>query len=51
MTDAMHVVLIVEDDPALQNILKLLFEANGFRVVAAGTAERGAHDARRRRVR
>ena len=46
MTDAMHAVLIVEDDPALQNILTLLFEANGFRVVVAGTAARGEHDAR-----
>jgi two-component system KDP operon response regulator KdpE len=46
MTEAMHVVLIVEDDPALQNILRLLFEANGFRVVLAGTAARGEHDAK-----
>jgi two-component system KDP operon response regulator KdpE len=46
MTDAMHVVLIVEDDPALQSILTLLFEANGFRVVVAGTAARGEQDAR-----
>jgi two-component system, OmpR family, KDP operon response regulator KdpE len=49
MTDAMHVVLIVEDDPALQNIIKLLFEANGFRVVLAATAARGEHDARLQR--
>jgi len=46
MTDAMHVVLIVEDDPALQSLLKLLFEANGFRVVVAATAAGGEHDAR-----
>lgn len=46
MTEAMHLVLIVEDDPALQNILRILFEANGFRVVVAGTAARGAQDAR-----
>ncbi len=46
MTDAMHVVLIFEDDPALQNILRMLFEANGFRVVVAGTAARGEQDAR-----
>ena len=46
MTEAMHVVLIVEDDPALQNILKLLFEANGFRVVVAATAARGEQDAK-----
>jgi two-component system KDP operon response regulator KdpE len=42
----MHLVLVVEDDPAIQNILRMLFEANGFRVVAAGTASRGEHDAR-----
>jgi two-component system KDP operon response regulator KdpE len=46
MTDAMHVVLIVEDDQAIQNILRMLFEANGFRVVIAETAARGEHDAR-----
>jgi two-component system KDP operon response regulator KdpE len=45
MTEAMHVVLIVEDDPALQNILRLLFEANGFRAVVAATAARGEQDA------
>jgi two-component system KDP operon response regulator KdpE len=42
----MHVVLIFEDDRALQNILRMLFEANGFRVVVAGTAARGEQDAR-----
>jgi two-component system KDP operon response regulator KdpE len=46
MTDAMHLVLIVEDDPALQSVLRTLFEANGYRVVAVGTASGGAHDAR-----
>lgn len=46
MTEAMHLVLIVEDDPALQSVLKVLFEANGYRVVVAGTAGGGAHDAR-----
>ena len=46
MTEAMHLVLIVEDDPALQSVLQMLFEANGYRVVAAGTASGGVHDAR-----
>jgi len=46
MTEAMHFVLIVEDDPALQSVLRLLFEANGYRVVVADTAARGVHDAR-----
>jgi two-component system, OmpR family, KDP operon response regulator KdpE len=46
MTEAMHLVLVVEDDPALQSVLQMLFEANGYRVVAAGTASGGVHDAR-----
>jgi two-component system KDP operon response regulator KdpE len=46
MTDAMHLVLILEDDQAIQNILRMLFEANGFRVVIADTAARGESDAR-----
>jgi two-component system KDP operon response regulator KdpE len=46
MTDAMHQVLIVEDDPALQSVLRTFFEANGYRVVAAGIAMGGIRDAR-----
>jgi len=46
VTEAMHVVLIFEDDQAIQDILRMLFEANGFRVVAADTAARGEQDAR-----
>jgi two-component system KDP operon response regulator KdpE len=46
MTEAMHLVLIVEDDAAIQNILRMLFEANGFRVLVADTAARGEQDAR-----
>ncbi len=46
MTDAMHLVSIVEDDHAIQKILSMLFEANGFRVVLADTAERGERDAK-----
>jgi two-component system, OmpR family, KDP operon response regulator KdpE len=46
MTDAMHLILIVEDDQAIQNVLRMLFEANGFRVVLSGTAARGQIDAR-----
>jgi two-component system, OmpR family, KDP operon response regulator KdpE len=39
-------VLIVEDDQAIQEVLSILFEANGFRVVVADTAARGEQDAR-----
>jgi two-component system KDP operon response regulator KdpE len=50
MTEAMHLILIVEDDRAIQNILRILFETNGFRVVVADTASRGEHDARLHRA-
>jgi two-component system KDP operon response regulator KdpE len=46
MTEAMHQVLIVEDDPALQIVLRTFFEANGYRVVAATIAVGGIRDAR-----
>jgi two-component system KDP operon response regulator KdpE len=43
----MHQVLIVEDDPSLQSVLRTFFEANGYRVVAADVAQSGLRDARR----
>jgi two-component system KDP operon response regulator KdpE len=46
MTIAMHVVLVVEDDSGIQNILRMLFEANGFRVVLEKTARGGQQAAR-----
>jgi len=46
VTEAMHVALIFEDDEAIQQVLRILFEANGFRVVIADTAARGEQDAR-----
>jgi two-component system KDP operon response regulator KdpE len=46
MTAAMHLVLIVEDDAALQSVLRTLFEANGFRVLSAPIATGGIRDAR-----
>ena len=49
MTEAMHLVLIFEDDQAIQDILRMLFEDNGFRVVSAATAARGEQDARQHR--
>jgi two-component system KDP operon response regulator KdpE len=50
MTEAMHLILIIEDDNAIQKILCMLFETNGFRVVVAETASRGEHDARLHRA-
>jgi len=41
LTEAMHVILIVEDDEAIQSVLRILFEGNGFRVVVEATAARG----------
>jgi two-component system, OmpR family, KDP operon response regulator KdpE len=46
MTEAMHLVLVIEDDPALQSVLRTLFEANGYRVVTASIATGGIRDAR-----
>jgi two-component system KDP operon response regulator KdpE len=46
MTDAMHIILVVEDDPSIQSVLRMLFEANGFRVVIADSAARGEHAAK-----
>jgi two-component system, OmpR family, KDP operon response regulator KdpE len=39
MTRAMHRILVIEDDPAIRRVLTMLFETNGFRVVAADTCE------------
>ena len=40
MTQAMHLVLLVEDDRAIRDVLHMLFELNSFRVVSADTCER-----------
>jgi two-component system KDP operon response regulator KdpE len=42
----MHIILVVEDDPSIQSVLRMLFEANGFRVVIADSAARGEHAAK-----
>jgi two-component system, OmpR family, KDP operon response regulator KdpE len=49
MTLATHVVVIVEDDEAILNVLRMLFEANRFRVVTAQNAGRGEQAARLQR--
>lgn len=46
MTQAMHVVLAVEDEPALRAILRALFEAENYRFVEASTATRAEVEAR-----
>jgi len=42
----MHQILIVEDDPAIRDVLRALFEAERYRVVEAGTAARAEVEAR-----
>src|ERR1700738_1796767 len=49
MTRAMHRILVIDDDPALRRILTMLFETNGFRVVAADTCELAIHQAQSHR--
>jgi len=46
MTFAMHRVVVVEYDTALQSFLRTLLEERGFRVVLADTYARGELDAR-----
>jgi two-component system, OmpR family, KDP operon response regulator KdpE len=49
MTTGMHVALVVEDDRAVQKILRIMLETNGFRVVVAESCARGERDARSQR--
>ena len=46
MTQAMHQILIIEDEPAIRNVLRVLLEAEGYRVVEADTAMRAEIEAR-----
>jgi two-component system, OmpR family, KDP operon response regulator KdpE len=46
MTQAMHQVLVIEDEPGIRSVLRVLLEAQNFRVVEAGTAARGEIEAR-----
>jgi two-component system KDP operon response regulator KdpE len=46
MTVDMHLALIVEDDRAVQKVLRMLFEANGFRVLVADNCASGIRNAR-----
>ena len=49
MTTAMFLVLVVEDDAGIRSILGTLFEAHGYRFVAAETGQRGVIEARSHR--
>lgn len=46
MTQAMHQILVIEDEPGIRGILRVLLEAEGYRVVEAGNAARGEIEAR-----
>ncbi len=45
MTRAMHRVLLIEDDPAISEVLSILFETSGFRVAAVDCCERAIRQA------
>ncbi len=49
MTVGMHLALVVEDDRAVQKVLRILLESNGFRVVIADSCALGQRDARSQR--
>lgn len=42
----MHQILVIEDEPAIRNVLRVLLEAEGYRVVEADTAMRAEIEAR-----
>ena len=46
MTQAMHQILVIEDDAAIRNVLRVLLESEHYRVIEAETAARGEVEAR-----
>ncbi len=46
MTQAMHLILIIEDDAAIREVLQALLGSGGFRVIEAATAARGDVESR-----
>jgi two-component system KDP operon response regulator KdpE len=46
MTQAMHQVLIIEDEPAIRSVLRALLEAENYRCIEADTALRAEIEAR-----
>jgi len=49
MTQAMHAILVIEDDPAIRSVLRVLLQAEHYRVVEAATAARAVIEARSHR--
>jgi len=46
MTDASRAILIVEDDPQIRRVLRMLLGVEQFRIIEAGTAAVGLSHAR-----
>ncbi|HVC02145.1 MAG TPA: response regulator [Steroidobacteraceae bacterium] len=46
MTRATHQILLVEDEPAIRRVLRVLFESEGYKVIEAATAARAQIEAR-----
>ena len=46
MTEAMHQVLVIEDEPNIRKVVKVLLEAEHYRVIEADTALRAEIEAR-----
>ncbi|HET9107976.1 MAG TPA: response regulator [Steroidobacteraceae bacterium] len=46
MTEAMHQILVIEDEPGIRNVLKVLLEAERYRVIQADTALRAEIETR-----
>ena len=46
MTQAMHQILVVEDDDGIRNVLRVLLEGENYRIVEATTAQRAEIEAR-----
>ena len=46
MTEAMHLVVTIEDDPGIRDVLRVLLSTANYRVVEAESAERGEVEAR-----
>jgi two-component system, OmpR family, KDP operon response regulator KdpE len=46
MTQAMHQILVIEDEPAIRTVLRVLLESSGYRCIQADTALRAEIEAR-----
>ncbi|MEJ0007690.1 MAG: hypothetical protein WDM77_15320 [Steroidobacteraceae bacterium] len=46
MTQAMHQILVIEDDASIREVLRALLGSVGFRVIEAATAARADIEAR-----